>query len=52
MDILAGWKSIIAAGGFLIAAYVAWSQGDLAGAWAHLMAALAVFGIRAAIARK
>jgi hypothetical protein len=51
MDILAGWKSIIAAAGFVVVAYVDWTKSDQAGAFQALMSALAIFGIHAAVVR-
>jgi hypothetical protein len=51
MDILAGWKTNLAAAGLLGLSLYQFSQADLAGAWQSLMAALAAFGLKMAIAR-
>jgi hypothetical protein len=51
MDILPGWKSILAAAGLTGLALYDASLGNYAGAWQSLMAAVAVFGIKMAVER-
>lgn len=51
MDILPGWKTYIAAAGLLGLALYQFSKGDMNTAWQTLMAAIAAFGLRQAIAR-
>ncbi len=50
INVLTGWKSYLAAAGLFGLALYKVSTGDYPGAWTSLMAALAVFGVRQAIA--
>jgi hypothetical protein len=51
MDVLAGWKTYLAAAGLVGLALYQASTGDMTTAWQSLMAGLAAFGLRAAVAR-
>jgi hypothetical protein len=48
---LNGWKTYSAAAGLFGLAVYNFSQGDYGTGWTNLMAALAVFGVRNAMAR-
>lgn len=52
MDVLPGWKTYLAAAGLLGLALYQFSEGNAAGAWQSIMAALAAFGLRQAVARQ
>lgn len=49
---LEGWKTYLAAAGLFGLALYQFSTGDYMTAWQSVMAALAVFGVRQAMARK
>lgn len=51
MNILQGWRTYIAAAGLFGLAVYNFSQGDYPTAWTNLMAAIATFGVRNAMAR-
>jgi hypothetical protein len=48
---LNGWKTYLAAAGLFGLAVYNFSQGDYPTAWTNLMAAIATFGVRNAMAR-
>ena len=50
MTFLQGYKTYVAAAGFIGLAVYQWSNGDLTGAWQSVLAALTAFGLRQAIA--